>query len=348
MSHQPSVKSKLSKLRFLYTGVMLVIALTLITESTTASFTDQVTLPDHQITAGKWSEVEVGCLEPDDLGDHQIVELKPSFRPEEISIQEFFESSGIALDTATDQANYQLWRSHSALEIKIESEFMARLADHSLVFGFYTDSDLDSFTPLFRQGYYPKYGHVEEASVGDSFELELIAENKLGFAISVYDRGREFDWQLATENSLNPDHQRQVVVYDLEPENYLLAFEDIPRGDPNWVSDDDFNDLIVKVTVVDCLAPEPITENSDQQALDIPLLDQPTDLETTENSTSTQVDNSTTDNSIENTPDSDEDNRENSEEIPGSETEELTNTPETTEDPTEQDQGIAADPEDQD
>ncbi len=191
---------------------------------------------------------ENSCTTPDSLDDDAAEEFGPSIGTEK-TLQEVLDEKfpDDQIDVTVDQTQYQLWSVTEGEEITVTAAFIDEAAQNGNVFGYYTNGDLSTFTPLFRKGEVPGFDETEEAASGDSYEFVIPDDSitSIGFAIQTSDEGAA-PIPIAAQNSLNANNKDQVVTYNPRPDNYILAFEDMVSN-----GDYDFNDLVVEIAF-DC------------------------------------------------------------------------------------------------
>jgi hypothetical protein len=184
------------------------------------------------------------CMLPDTLGDETADDIHDSG---EKTVQETLDDNGYSsTDAMTDQKQYQRWNVVAGQTVTVDATFLDKTAGHGNVFGYYTNSDLSTFVPLFRKGTAAGYESLPQVSSGDTYTFVVPdGATTLGFAIKSYDGA--LTAILATENDLNDGDRDRVATYNPESNTYVLAFEDLADND----SDRDFNDMIVKIQI-DC------------------------------------------------------------------------------------------------
>jgi amino acid permease len=111
------------------------------------------------------------------------------------------------------------------------------VADLSHVFGYHTVGNINSFTPIFKDKSNSIFASTTVLNVGASTSTTIAANTSIAFAIFSSD-GTKY----SSENNQNTNLTDQVVVYELDSNVYLLAFEDIDYSQ----SDRDYNDLLPK------------------------------------------------------------------------------------------------------
>lgn len=210
--------------------------------------------------------VQANCLTPNTLGDTQVEEIIGYGETEENNLQIFLDNRGYGIDVIEDQTQFQLWELEQEF-VFLEIEFIGvGYAVNDNVFGYYVDSDPDSFVPLFMVGDHSEYPEVPVFEPGDKIVVEVAADT-IGFAIDSekYGEGQDISMSFFTENNLNYVYRDQVVVYDLDDEKYLLAFEDVFL----LASDRDYEDLVVSVEVLGCSydADLEIWDDSDEEEI---------------------------------------------------------------------------------
>ncbi|MBP6881020.1 MAG: DUF4114 domain-containing protein [Candidatus Pacebacteria bacterium] len=167
----------------------------------------------------------------------------------EKTLQNIFNDTGFSgVDVEEDQLANTAWNFENAATdvVTIKVTVLGSYAGNKQAFGYYEAGDESSFTPLFKLA-----GHsaaVPVLAIGDSmsFELPNNAADSLGFGLDTVGNPSNL-W--LSEPQLNPNDDDNLAVYNPDENTYLLAFEDRPESFP---SDNDYNDLVVKVEVVSC------------------------------------------------------------------------------------------------
>jgi len=180
--------------------------------------------------------VENSCPLPDALNDTTAETVNPAPTGEQ-NLQVILDT--YTQNAQTDQKQYQVWNVAADSEVVIDATFVNKFATYSSVFGYYTDSSMSNFVPVFKTTNIAGYESTPLASAGP-FTVNTGEATTIGFAIKVFN-GTESAGNFATENSLNTGSADQVLVYNPSSNTFVLAFEDIIGGD------NDFNDLVVEV-----------------------------------------------------------------------------------------------------
>lgn len=185
-------------------------------------------------------EIENSCPLPDSLGDddEETIIVNPD---ESRSLQEMIEVYGLNADS--DQKQYQLWNVPENQDIEIDAKFIDEGADYSAVFGYYTDSSMTNFVPIFKTAAITGYEGVPLASEGP-FTVNTGAAVTIGFAIKAFNDETPAGY-FTTENAIGTGGADQAIVYNPSSNEYVIAFEDLVNGDS------DYNDMVVEV-VLDC------------------------------------------------------------------------------------------------
>lgn len=188
------------------------------------------------------------CPVPDALGDavNETIKTAPSG---ELQLQQVLTNGGYSLNASVDQTQYQVWNVSSGQEVTIDSKFVARYAAYNSVFGYYTDGNLSTFTPVFKTANIAGYESTPLSSAGPFHITVPAGASTLGFAIRTWN-GVNAAGTVASQNSLNQGGKDQVIVYNPSSDKYVLAFEDIVGGDY------DYNDLVVEISL-GCSTPAP-------------------------------------------------------------------------------------------
>lgn len=185
-------------------------------------------------------EINNTCSLPDSLGDTSHQSFGESYGSEP-TVQEILNTSGYSsVDAVNDQVEYQNWNVTSGQEVIVSPKFLNKFAASNIVFGYYKNSDVNTFAPIFKKGSVTGFESTPEANIGDSYTVSAGTANTIGFAIKA---SYESDMRtLATQSSLNVGGYDQAVVYNPASNEYILAFEDIVNG-----GDNDYNDMVVSV-----------------------------------------------------------------------------------------------------
>jgi len=143
-----------------------------------------------------------------------------------------------------------------SLFLIFELDYVAQFAGNSNVFGWYRNSDLSSFEPIFQVGNHSGYSGVPAFDPGLSPGSAIVVEipylfdgdytQNIGFAVD--SENGSSSTKFATERSLNEGDSRQSLVYEFKDTDLMVAFEDTVFGS----SDKDFNDMIVRVKAIGC------------------------------------------------------------------------------------------------
>lgn len=180
------------------------------------------------------------CALPNSLGDSTVEPLVHGWDP--MSLQDVFNSLLIDRNVVDDQKQYQAWDAQNSTTT-ISVEFTNKISALNHVFGYYRNGDISTFVPVFRSGLVSGFESVPEFSFGHSATLDIVGSGSIGFAIKTSD-GNTY----ATLNSLNENGNDHAVAYDWADNTYYISFEDLALD----VSDVDYNDVTVKVTVNGC------------------------------------------------------------------------------------------------
>ncbi|HWA32328.1 MAG TPA: peptidoglycan-binding protein, partial [Candidatus Paceibacterota bacterium] len=193
--------------------------------------------------------VQNSCPVPDALGDttKETINNAPDG---EANLQTILDNGGYSLDANYDQTNYQVWNVTAGDEVNVDAKYVSKYAGYNSLFGYYTDSNISNFTPIFKTGNVSGYESVPLSNTGPFSITVPSGASTMGFAIRVYGDGNTYE---TTEDSLNQSGHNQTLVFNPSANDYIVAFEDTLGGDY------DYNDLVVKVSL-DCSQPE----NNDQ------------------------------------------------------------------------------------
>jgi hypothetical protein len=183
------------------------------------------------------------CAEPSVSGDTVVNTPKASA---EKTVKQIMEDAGITIDHSVAGREYQTW-SLSKDITDVEVTYLGGIAGSKRAFGFYKDSNVSSFTGVFKVNEHSAFPSLQMLGQGDTASVSVAKgmTGKLGFALDVELSGRKV---YATENALNHDSADHVLVYEIAPGDYVLAFEDLAIPG----ADEDFNDLVVRVKVTGC------------------------------------------------------------------------------------------------
>lgn len=184
--------------------------------------------------------VDNSCLLPNDLDDSEELALGTAPGGEQ-SLKTILTNSGYgSIDPVSDQVNTQVWDFASANtdSVDLKITLLAKQAGNSQTFGYYEAGDTSSFISLFS---------VPPTTIGSSFDVNVSnnTAESLGFGLNTVGNPSNM-W--FSELALNASDQDRLAVYNPEDNVYLLAFEDRPIN----ASDNDYNDLVVKVEVEKC------------------------------------------------------------------------------------------------
>jgi hypothetical protein len=165
----------------------------------------------------------------------------------EDTVQTILTAKGYSLNADTDQKNYQVWQG-SGNSVDFSVKVLKKLAGYSHVYGYYTAGNTGTFVPVFRDGTVPGYAAVPLHSEGDvvTFTVNPVSAAGIGFAVITYD-GSVVSAAYATEKSLNVEGASRAVVYNPSSNVYVIGFDD-----QTGTRDNDYNDLMVEVTVTGC------------------------------------------------------------------------------------------------
>lgn len=221
--------------------------------SSTGSYTISYTVADSKgssVTANRVVNVVPKtithtCALPGTLGDGSVEPVVPGTGP--LSLQDVITAKGYGLNVINDQKQYQVWNTQATTSVTVE--YIHRDAVLDSAFGFSTSSG--SFVPVFKNGVNTDHSSAPTLSVGQTANFDLPANSEIAFAINT-GSGKYYSTKIAN----NQDATDHAVVYEIDNNVFLIAFEDLPSAE----ADNDFNDLIVKVTVNNCnpVVPPPI------------------------------------------------------------------------------------------
>ncbi|MEX1027937.1 MAG: helix-hairpin-helix domain-containing protein [Candidatus Paceibacterota bacterium] len=158
----------------------------------------------------------------------------------ETDLQDILDTEGYGVDVNTDSTGYQTWNGANQT-LTFDVTFLASEAGDTSDFGYYLNGDTGTFTPLFSTA--TSTGHTETVSI------PMVGSTTVGFAI---ENGTGL---YATEISENGGDDN-AVSYHVADNTYVLGFEDRPLGS----ADQDYNDVVVEITVTSCEDTLPICE----------------------------------------------------------------------------------------
>ncbi len=168
------------------------------------------------------------CMLPNSLGDSTVEPIVHGL--DTYSLQDIFNQLSINKNVISDQKQYQEWNVGQATT-SVTVEFLSKNAGLNSTFGYYLNTDKTSFSPKL-------------STVGQTATFDLSPGSKIGFGIDI-SNGTFY----ATHNSINENSNDHSVVYELANNVYIIAFEDLALAS----SDTDYNDIIVKITVNNCI-----------------------------------------------------------------------------------------------
>ncbi|MEX0930371.1 MAG: hypothetical protein WDZ79_01690, partial [Candidatus Paceibacterota bacterium] len=145
-------------------------------------------------------------------------------------------------DVTDDSTGYQFWSGEDQT-LTFEVTLLATQAGLTNTFGYYTNGNTGSFVPLFTSA--TSTGHTE------TVEVTMVGPTDVSFAI----QNNEGLW--STTIADNSDEEDHAVTYHVGSATYVIGFDD-----SNEYNDDDYNDVVVKITMTDCEeleGPEPDT-----------------------------------------------------------------------------------------
>ncbi len=216
--------------------------------SSTGSYTISYTVADSKgssVTVNRVVNVVPktithSCMLPSVLGDTTVESVMPG--PGSMSLQDVITAKGYGLNVINDQKQFQVWNT-GAGTASITVEYIHRDAVLDAAFGYSTSSIPGSFVPVFRNGPATDYPTAPLKNVGDTTVFNLPTNSEISFGINV---GSGINY--STKNSNNSSSEDHVVVYEIDNNVYLVAFEDLSLS----TGDKDYNDLVVKITLNSC------------------------------------------------------------------------------------------------
>ncbi len=184
-------------------------------------------------------DIDNSCLIPSTEGDITVFDIGASIPPEEKSVQTMFNENGFGgVDVEADQKNYQVWdfESVSTDEVSFNVTILGGVSGNVQTFGYYKAGDTSSFVPLFT---------IPPTAVGTTFPVTIPDSFATSFGFAIQTTGTQPNtWY--SEKALNTDGKDNVAAYNPADNVYLLAFEDLKAYD------NDYNDLVVKVSKIKC------------------------------------------------------------------------------------------------
>lgn len=187
------------------------------------------------------------CLIPNSRGDTDVEGIM--FGWDGYSLEKNFNDLGINKSIISDQKQYQEWEMLSSGTTTIKVEYLSKNGVLNHTFGYYIVAGGVNINPIFNSGQNSYYPDTNILPVGGSSIVEIKGPTRIGFSISTSD-GKNY----YTHNAKNEYQNDHAVVYELEKNVYIISFEDLPLGENgiSQESDRDYNDIIVKVTVLGC------------------------------------------------------------------------------------------------
>jgi hypothetical protein len=149
----------------------------------------------------------------------------------EKTLQQMFNSAGhSSVNVNTMQTNDESWNANN--NIQLEITYIDGISAMKHNFGYYLNGNYNNFALIFNNN---------GISKGSKFYVNIPKNSQIGFA-SDSQIGRVY-----TEKYLNSDSFNHFLTYDLCDNSYLIGVEDMKNG-----GDKDFQDLVVKVRVINC------------------------------------------------------------------------------------------------
>lgn len=171
-----------------------------------------------------------------------------------LNLQGILDDAASNVDVILNQMQTQLWYVDDGAEISIDATHIDNVAGYESVFGYYSNADLETFSPMFKTAEIVGYESVPLVTSGQA-HVQIPTAGHIGFAIKVF-KYDEPKGVFATQNSLNSNGTDQAVVYNTSADTYALAFDDM-----DVESDNDFNDFVVEVKL-GCVAMEVPTDDN--------------------------------------------------------------------------------------
>lgn len=185
------------------------------------------------------SEQENTCLLPTTLEGAKITSFGAS--PENTT-QMILDSGGYSINTVADETGYQAWNVPAGTaSVTFTAKLVGGLAGNTNTFGYYTNSDVSNFTPMFSKP------STVDGFVSAPVVIDTTGVTTISFAIQSKD-GNNVTKTFATEVSENASSEDHAAVYNYDENKYVIAFEDLLFSS----SDKDYNDMVVDVNITEC------------------------------------------------------------------------------------------------
>ena len=192
------------------------------------------------------------CLVPDSLSDTEIENIILGWDGNGTFLQDIFNANNINKNIVSDQKQYQVWNnlSQNNIKVSVKVELIGENALLNSVFGYHTKNNGNSFVPLFKSGNVSGYSNTPIFAVSNSTttDFSVLSGSGIGFAIKTENTDLPSIDLWSTENALSKDLKDHSIVYEIAKNTYIIVFEDLPING----SDKDYNDIMVKVTILNC------------------------------------------------------------------------------------------------
>ncbi len=185
------------------------------------------------------------CAIPNSNGDVTAETINTSNG--ETTLQDMLNTAGFSINTLTDQQNYQTWNA-SANTVTAKVQYINGITSLEGVFGYYVAGDISSFVPVFSTQANTLYPHAPVITPGQDVSFSIPAGQNIAYAIASEAPTSGNVFFSMSENALNGGADKMIAYHATGTSNYVLAFEDNPTGG----SDNDYNDLVVRVEVTSC------------------------------------------------------------------------------------------------
>ncbi len=190
------------------------------------------------------SQIENSCPAPDSLTDETVEVINAG---SEETLQSILNDEGYGVNVNTNQKQYQLWNIPANSEINFDAKFIEGISGSQMTFGYYTDSSMANFVPVFKTGASAPEAVPVVSSGSPAISVNVGAATSVGFAIKVYHSTGPLLGIIATENALYSPAENgptdKAIVYSPASDQYVIAFEDWEFGGF------DYNDVVVEITL---------------------------------------------------------------------------------------------------
>lgn len=194
-------------------------------------------------------EIENSCIDPSAAGAPEAAIPVGDAPGDEDELQEILNAEyGVnAPNALTEQDNYQEWGgTGNTVHFTVKNLSEDANSAHNHVFGYYLNGS-STFTAVFSEGTVGiPHDMAPNLAFGDDMTFSVAGVNTLVFAIADWDGSTFAYW--ATDRDSNAEVD-QAVVYNIDDDEYAIAFEDLPLAQ----SDADYNDVVVSLHVEDCV-----------------------------------------------------------------------------------------------